>query len=36
MYATEIDTVEDLTAANAQLAQRPAFDVRVDGLRLAV
>ncbi|HMG56320.1 MAG TPA: phosphocholine cytidylyltransferase family protein, partial [Kofleriaceae bacterium] len=36
MYATEIDTVEDLTAANARLAQRPAFDVRVDGLRLAV
>ena len=36
MYATEIDTVEDLAAANARLAQRPAFDVRVDGLRLAV
>jgi choline kinase len=36
MYATEIDTVEDLMAANAQLAQRPAFDIRVDGLRLAV
>jgi choline kinase len=36
MYATEIDTIEDLTAANARLAQRPAFDVRVDGLRLAV
>jgi len=36
MYATEIDTVEDLTAANERLAQRPAFDVRVDGLRLAV
>jgi hypothetical protein len=36
MYATEIDTVEDLNAANARLAQRPAFDVRVDGLRLAV
>jgi choline kinase len=36
MYATEIDTVEDLMAANEQLAQRPAFDVRVDGLRLAV
>jgi choline kinase len=36
MYATEIDTVEDLNAANARLAQRPAFDIRVDGLRLAV
>jgi choline kinase len=36
MYATEIDTVEDLNAANARLAQRPAFDVRVDGLRIAV
>jgi choline kinase len=36
MYATEIDTVEDLMAANTRLAQRPAFDVRVDGLRLAV
>ena len=36
MYATEIDTIEDLQAANARLAQRPAFDTRVDGLRLAV
>jgi choline kinase len=36
MYATEIDTIDDLNAANARLAQRPAFDVRVDGLRLAV
>jgi len=36
MYATEIDTIEDLQAANARLAQRPAFDIRVDGLRLAV
>lgn len=36
LYATEIDTIEDLIAANARLAQRPAFDVRVDGLRLAV
>jgi choline kinase len=36
MYASEIDTIEDLREANAQLAQRPAFDVRVDGLRLAV
>ena len=36
MYASEIDTIEDLMAANAHLAQRPAFDVRVDGLRLAV
>ena len=36
MYATEIDTVEDLLAANHRLAQRPAFDVRVDAVRLAV
>jgi choline kinase len=36
MYATEIDTIEDLMAANARLAQRPAFDVRVDAVRLAV
>ena len=35
-YATEIDTVEDLMTAEARLAQRPAFDVRVQGLRLAV
>ena len=36
MYATEIDTIEDLLAANHRLAQRPAFDVRVDAVRLAV
>jgi len=36
MYASEIDTLEDLAEANAHLARRPAFDVRVDGLRLAV
>jgi len=36
MYATEIDTIEDLLAANARLAQRPTFDVRVDAVRLAV
>jgi len=36
MYASEIDTIEDLMAANAWLAQRPAFDVSVDALRLAV
>ncbi len=36
MYATEIDTIEDLMAANAWLAQRPAFDVSVDAVRLAV
>jgi choline kinase len=36
MYACEIDTIDDLREANARLAQRPAFDVRVDGLRLAV
>jgi len=36
MYATEIDTIDDLMAANQRLAQRPAFDTRVEGLRLAV
>jgi choline kinase len=36
MYATEIDTIEDLIAANARLAQVPAFDVRVAGVRMAV
>ncbi|HWO25835.1 MAG TPA: phosphocholine cytidylyltransferase family protein [Kofleriaceae bacterium] len=36
MYASEIDTIDDLREANAQLARRPAFDVRVDGMRLAV
>lgn len=36
MYATEIDTIEDLVAANARLARRPVFDVRVDSVRLAV
>ena len=36
MYATEIDTVEDLMAANARLAQRPAFDTSVAAVRLAV
>jgi choline kinase len=36
MYASEIDTLEDWNAANARLAERPAFDVRVDALRLAV
>ena len=36
LYATEIDTIEDLKAANARLAGKPAFDLHVDGLRLAV
>lgn len=36
MYASEIDTIDDLMAANQRLAERPAFDIRVDGLRLAV
>ncbi len=36
MYATEIDTIEDLIAANTRLAQVPAFDVRIAGVRLAV
>lgn len=35
MYASEIDTVEDLIAANARLAAQP-FDIHVDALRLAV
>lgn len=36
MYATEIDTIDDLMAANARLAQHPAFDVAVDAVRLAI
>jgi choline kinase len=36
MYASEIDTIDDLMAANQRLAERPAFDVSVEGLRLAV
>jgi len=36
MYATEIDTIEDLAAADARLAKQPAFDVTVVGVRLAV
>jgi choline kinase len=36
LYACEIDTIEDLIEANEHLARRPAFDVRVDELRLAV
>lgn len=35
MYATEVDTIDDLLAANARLAARPAFDVTLD-VRLAV
>ncbi len=35
-YASEIDTIDDLMAANGRLSQRPAFDVRVEGVRLAV
>jgi phosphoenolpyruvate phosphomutase len=35
-YATEIDTLEDLAEANARLAKQPAFDIRVEGVRLAV
>ncbi len=35
LYASEIDTIEDLRAANSRLAARPAFDTQV-GLRLAV
>src|SRR3984885_3964334 len=36
LYPTQIDTVEDLLAANSRLARRPAFDVRVEHVRLAV
>jgi choline kinase len=36
MYATEIDTIEDLAAADARLAKEPAFDIGVLGVRLAV
>ena len=35
MYASEIDTIEDLSAANERVAERPAFDITVDA-RLAV
>ncbi|MBK9036280.1 MAG: phosphocholine cytidylyltransferase family protein [Myxococcales bacterium] len=35
LYACEIDTVEDLRAADAQLARGPAFDAR-PGFRVAV
>jgi choline kinase len=34
-YATEIDTYEDLCAANKRMAQRPAFDLEF-GIRIAV
>ena len=36
MYATEIDTIEDLAAADLRLSRKPAFDIRVEGVRLAV
>lgn len=36
MYAAEIDTSDDLAVANAWLAKGPAFDLRVEGVRLAV
>jgi len=35
LYASEIDTIDDLRAANRRLAARPAFDTQV-GFRLAV
>lgn len=35
-YATEIDTVDDWMAANARLSAIPAFDTRIEGVRLAV
>jgi len=36
MYASEIDTVEDLMMANERLAARAPFDLQIDALRLAV
>jgi choline kinase len=36
MYASEIDTIEDLVSANQRMAARPAFDVGVPARRLAV
>lgn len=36
LYASEIDTIDDLHAANNRLANRPAFDVQVEGFRLAI
>jgi choline kinase len=35
-YATEIDTIEDLRAANARLSARPAFELESDNFRIAV
>ncbi|MGE0547034.1 MAG: NTP transferase domain-containing protein [Kofleriaceae bacterium] len=35
LYATEIDTLEDLSTADEQLARRRAFDTHVEGVRLA-
>jgi choline kinase len=36
MYAVEIDTHEDLAAADKRLSQGPAFDTRVTHIRLAI
>jgi choline kinase len=36
MYAAEIDTIDDLKAANERCNSHPAFDTSVAGLRLAV
>ncbi len=36
LYATEIDTYDDLIAANNHQSGRPAFDVAVEGFRVAV
>ncbi|MEZ4367525.1 MAG: phosphocholine cytidylyltransferase family protein [Kofleriaceae bacterium] len=36
MYATEIDTIEDLRAANTRTKARPAFELELEPLRLAV
>ncbi len=36
LYATEVDTIDDLLAANARLAARPTFATGPAGVRLAV
>jgi len=36
MYASEVDTLEDLRATNERLAKRPAFDISVADVRLAI
>lgn len=36
MYASELDTIEDLVAADERLSRRPAFDTSVADVRLAI